>query len=98
LLAVPETILEADVEAVPQEIKKAYRALALKHHPDKVPADEREQASKTFAELAAAYEVLSGELARSWLCLAGEPRPIAFRAHAQILRNGECTTKLVKRE
>ncbi len=41
-----------------QEIKRAYRKQALKWHPDKHPAEEREEATKRFAEIAAAYETL----------------------------------------
>ena len=43
------------------EIKKAYRRMALKHHPDKVPAEEREKASEKFKQITEAYEVLSDE-------------------------------------
>jgi len=43
--------------ATAQEIKKAYRALALKFHPDKNPGNRK--AEERFKELAGAYEVLS---------------------------------------
>ncbi len=44
-------------EASGEEIKKAYRALALKYHPDKNKGDERAEAR--FKEAAEAFEVLS---------------------------------------
>ena len=40
------------------EIKKAYRNLALKYHPDRVPADKKKEAEEKFKEMSEAYEVL----------------------------------------
>lgn len=50
VLGVPRT-------AGADEIKKAYRKLALQHHPDRNPGDK--QAEEKFKEAAEAYEVLS---------------------------------------
>jgi molecular chaperone DnaJ len=41
------------------EIKKAYRKLALKYHPDRVAESEKNAASDKFKEATEAYEVLS---------------------------------------
>ena len=50
-------------ETSPAEIKRAYRALALRWHPDKNP-NAREEAEARFVEVAAAYECLSNESSR----------------------------------
>ncbi|MDH7497673.1 MAG: molecular chaperone DnaJ [Syntrophomonadaceae bacterium] len=46
-----------------QEIKKAYRKLALKHHPD--VAENKEESEALFKEINEAYEVLSDEQKRA---------------------------------
>jgi DnaJ family protein C protein 7 len=53
-------ILGISKEADEQEIKKAYRKLALKYHPDRVhDPEEKEKAEKTFKDIAEAYSVLT---------------------------------------
>lgn len=50
-------VLGVDKNASADEIKKAYRKVAIKFHPDKNPDDK--QAEENFKEAAEAYEVLS---------------------------------------
>lgn len=50
--------LELSPKCTPIEIKKAYRRLALKWHPDKNPNNKKE-AEEKFKDIAEAYETLS---------------------------------------
>ena len=50
-------VLGVERSASPEEIKKSYRKIALKFHPDKNPDDD--SATDKFKEAAEAYEVLS---------------------------------------
>jgi len=54
------TVLEVEKTASTSDIRKAYRKLALKWHPDKNP-DQQELATKKFKQLSEAYEVLSDD-------------------------------------
>jgi len=56
-------ILGLSRDASTEEIKKAYRAQALKHHPDKNPGDA--EAERRFKEAAEAYDVLGDEEKRA---------------------------------
>ena len=49
-------VLGLKKDASSEDIKKAFRSLALKYHPDK---NKEEGAEEKFMELAEAYEVLS---------------------------------------
>ncbi|MCB0791024.1 MAG: molecular chaperone DnaJ [Flavobacteriales bacterium] len=53
----PYEVLGVDRKATPEEVKKAYRKLAIKYHPDKNPGDK--VAEEKFKEAAEAYEILS---------------------------------------
>eukprot|EP00484_Ammonia_sp_Unknown_P000509 CAMPEP_0197022772 /NCGR_PEP_ID=MMETSP1384-20130603/3586_1 /TAXON_ID=29189 /ORGANISM="Ammonia sp." /LENGTH=330 /DNA_ID=CAMNT_0042450875 /DNA_START=32 /DNA_END=1024 /DNA_ORIENTATION=+ len=64
-------ILGVDRNATPDQIKKAYRKLAMKWHPDKNP-ENKEEAEQKFKEIGEAYSILSDEQKRKTYDQFGE--------------------------
>ncbi|CAD6913226.1 unnamed protein product [Tilletia controversa] len=58
-------VLGVEQTATGDEIRKAYRKLALRHHPDKNP-DNVEEAQQQFLQVQAAYDVLNDDQERAW--------------------------------
>ncbi len=56
-------VLGVSKDASAQELKKAYRRVAMKHHPDRNPGDK--ESEDKFKEASEAYEVLSDEQKRA---------------------------------
>lgn len=58
-------VLGINKNATADEIKRAYRNLALKYHPDRVTADKKKEAEERFKEVSEAYEILIDPQKRS---------------------------------
>nr|QNJ44838.1 HSP40-2 [Agasicles hygrophila] len=71
-------ILKVSNNATTDEIKKAYKKLALKWHPDK-NLNNKEEATKRFREISEAYEILSDSTKRRSYDTYGTADP---QAHA----------------
>ncbi|MCU0367525.1 MAG: molecular chaperone DnaJ [Cyclobacteriaceae bacterium] len=74
-------ILGVSKSATAEEIKKAYRKVAIQFHPDKNPGNK--EAEEKFKEAAEAYEVLSDSEKRTQYDRFGHSRPGngGFRGH-----------------
>ncbi|MFI5409634.1 DnaJ C-terminal domain-containing protein [Kaistia sp. UC242_56] len=59
----PYQVLGVEKKASAAEVKKAFRRLAKKHHPDQNPDDSKAQ--EKFSEINSAYEILSDEEKRA---------------------------------
>ncbi|HEX3974103.1 MAG TPA: DnaJ C-terminal domain-containing protein [Stellaceae bacterium] len=77
----PYEVLGVKKEAAADDIRKAYRALAKKHHPDLNPGNK--QAEALFKEISAAYDLLSdadkrAKFDRGEIDEAGNEKPRAY--------------------
>ena len=59
----PYRVLEVDRHASQRDIKRAYRRLAFRYHPDQNPDDP--EAEERFKEVVSAYEILSNRTKRA---------------------------------
>lgn len=57
-------LLGVAADASPEDLKAAYRAKALAHHPDRHLGEERARAEQRFKEVGEAYVRLSGATRR----------------------------------
>jgi len=60
------TTLGVQKSATQDQIKSAYKKLALKWHPDKHKEEDRERATEEFKIISEAYSVLSNEKRRAY--------------------------------
>jgi len=82
-------ILGIDKSATQDEIKKAYRELALQYHPDGLPDEKKKEAEERFKEISEAYAVLSDPQKRTIYDEYG-PEGVNQRfTHEDILREGD---------
>ncbi|CAI7671912.1 unnamed protein product [Penicillium pancosmium] len=69
-------ILGVDSTATPEAIKTAYKKNALRHHPDKVSEDARDEANAKFQKIALAYAVLSDQRRRNMYDRTGNTQEV----------------------
>eukprot|EP00486_Rosalina_sp_Unknown_P002967 CAMPEP_0201567410 /NCGR_PEP_ID=MMETSP0190_2-20130828/7918_1 /ASSEMBLY_ACC=CAM_ASM_000263 /TAXON_ID=37353 /ORGANISM="Rosalina sp." /LENGTH=249 /DNA_ID=CAMNT_0047987399 /DNA_START=154 /DNA_END=899 /DNA_ORIENTATION=+ len=76
--------LGVDKKATQEQIKKAYRKLAMKWHPDRNP-DNKEEAENKFKDIGEAYSVLSDKDKRKKYDTFGTDKP----QHSGFQNNGD---------
>lgn len=61
----PYEVLEVETTVTPVEIKKAYKRLSLKFHPDKIQQQNSDEAKDKFPQIQFAYSILSDPVKRN---------------------------------
>lgn len=61
----PWEVLGIEPDATEEQIKKAYRSVAARCHPDAVPAEERDAAKEAFIRASTAYDAMLSALKAS---------------------------------
>lgn len=82
-------ILGIKKNATLDEIKKVYRELALRYHPDRVPHEQKKEAEEKFKEISEAYAVLSDSQKRALYDQYGHAGIDQRYAYEDILRGAD---------
>jgi molecular chaperone DnaJ len=82
-------ILGVKKNATLDEIKKAYRELALRYHPDRVPPEQKKEAEEKFKEISEAYAVLSDSQKRATYDEYGHSGVDQRYTYEDIMRGGQ---------
>jgi molecular chaperone DnaJ len=82
-------ILGVKKSATLDEVKKAYRELALRYHPDRVPHDQKKEAEEKFKEISEAYAVLSDSQKRAVYDEYGHAGVDQRYTYEDIMRGGQ---------
>jgi molecular chaperone DnaJ len=82
-------VLGVSKSATIDEIKKSYRQLALKFHPDRVAPEEKKAAEEKFKEISEAYAVLSDSQKRQLYDQYGHSGIDQKYAYEDIMRGGD---------
>jgi len=82
-------VLGVKKSATLDEIKKAYRELALRYHPDRVPHEQKKEAEEKFKEISEAYAVLSDSQKRATYDEYGHAGVDQRYTYEDIMRGGQ---------
>ena len=82
----PYDVLGVRKGAKPEEVRKAYRKLALKYHPDRHPGDRK--AESRWKEISQAYDILTDEKKLAQFERPG-PAPVRKQASSRPRSEGE---------
>ncbi len=82
-------ILGVSKDATDEEIKRAYRKLAMQYHPDKAPADKKKEYEEKFKEISEAYAVLSDKEKRAQYDRFGHSGIDGRYSYDDIFRNAD---------
>jgi len=69
-------VLELNQDATESDIKKAFRRLSIKYHPDKNPGDQ--ESAQKYLEVNKAYEILTDAEKKQLYDLYGEEGSLSF--------------------
>ncbi|MCM8766169.1 MAG: molecular chaperone DnaJ [Candidatus Omnitrophica bacterium] len=85
-------VLGVSRNASKEDIRAAFRKLAMQYHPDRVPAEKKKEAEERFKEISEAYAVLSDDQKRAQYDQFGHEGIGARYSYEDIFRGADFTS------